>query len=866
MKTLLGWRARSLFADLSDEAARLSDSTELAKVSPKSWAKLEALWRRRFVARRIMFLIVPFLFASLVPSDARADLLAEAKDAGRDGIPEVAITKLTTYLQGSVPLENRVEAKLLLARSLIETSRPKEALVALADPELPPSATQLMTGEAALLTGEWLRAKTAFQQAISVSRSTESSEKAVLGLAQAEHELQDENSALSTLLPLLERHAPNPLALLLAAQIEIRRGELDKAASRLEQIPPSAPLRENLYRFCFEGEIALQRHDYDRAAKFFDQVLTAPIGRSTRLRVLAQLNQAKVLIARNELDAAESSLVHLIDELPQTPLLPELMETLAWVDFREQDSSQPELHRWAEDSPQVTGTNRPAYSLYYLGRLQIVLGAKQAGQAALQQVIARFPDHPAADLASISLAQAQLQTGDSAGAIQTLSGRIRPTLDRESSEKIFELLAEAKFRAGDAAGAKHFYDQLVALGGAKADPAVFNSALCSLALGDEAEYEPALARLRQDGQDALVAELEFARGLLEAKRGRSSAATKNLAQFIHDFPVNDRISSAHLILAELKYRAKTPDLPGAEAELTKVKSQDDTEHERQALLQFYLAASDPKKPLSDISRLAEDFLRDFPDSSAKADVRLKLGELYFNRNDYVSAQNQFQAAADENPDSPLVETALFLAGESARKTLNPASVDNAVAIFEEVYRLNGALRLQARLAEALTKRQLLQESEAIVILDDLLGQQPGPELRAEALENKGDAEFSLGAKDPAKYQEAMKTYQLLADDDQISTATREAALYKIGRCYQELGHPDEALTSFYNVLNLPGTDKSVFWYYRAGFDAADILEKKHSWNSAASVYEKLASDTGPRAQEAKTRLERLRLEHFLWSE
>jgi hypothetical protein len=65
---------------------------------------------------------------------------------------------------------------------------------------------------------------------------------------------------------------------------------------------------------------------------------------------------------------------------------------------------------------------------------------------------------------------------------------------------------------------------------------------------------------------------------------------------------------------------------------------------------------------------------------------------------------------------------------------------------------------------------------------------------------------------------------------------------------------------------LPGTDKSALWYYRAGFDAADILEKKRSWTSAASVYEKLASDTGPKAQEAKSRLERLRLEHFLWSD
>ncbi|MBA2431294.1 MAG: hypothetical protein H0V56_04170 [Chthoniobacterales bacterium] len=38
------------------------------------------------------------------------------------------------------------------------------------------------------------------------------------------------------------------------------------------------------------------------------------------------------------------------------------------------------------------------------------------------------------------------------------------------------------------------------------------------------------------------------------------------------------------------------------------------------------------------------------------------------------------------------------------------------------------------------------------------------------------------------------------------------------------------------------------------------------WKPAAAIYEKLAFAGGARSEEAKARLDRLRLEHFLWEE
>jgi hypothetical protein len=78
-----------------------------------------------------------------------------------------------------------------------------------------------------------------------------------------------------------------------------------------------------------------------------------------------------------------------------------------------------------------------------------------------------------------------------------------------------------------------------------------------------------------------------------------------------------------------------------------------------------------------------------------------------------------------------------------------------------------------------------------------------------------------------------------------------------------------ALATFYKVLEeetRPDGRSELFWYYKAGFNAARLLEDDSKWESAAAVYEKLAAAGGSRSEEAKARLKRLRLEHFLWAE
>ena len=48
-----------------------------------------------------------------------------------------------------------------------------------------------------------------------------------------------------------------------------------------------------------------------------------------------------------------------------------------------------------------------------------------------------------------------------------------------------------------------------------------------------------------------------------------------------------------------------------------------------------------------------------------------------------------------------------------------------------------------------------------------------------------------------------------------------------------------------------GRKHEFFWFYKAGFNAAHLLEETSDWKSAVAVYRKLAAVGGTRSEEAK---------------
>src|SRR5437667_2173793 len=119
------------------------------------------------------------------------------------------------------------------------------------------------------------------------------------------------------------------------------------------------------------------------------------------------------------------------------------------------------------------------------------------------------------------------------------------------------------------------------------------------------------------------------------------------------------------------------------------------------------------------------------------------------------------------------------------------------------------------------------------------------------------------------YQQAIETYDQLASNKNERSYWRNQALFKKALCLEKKNDRAGALETFYKILEDETRQygqPELFWYYKAGFNAARLLEEDSKWESAAAIYERMAAAGGNRSDEAKARLNYLRLEHFLWAD
>ena len=812
--------------------------------------------------RKLLAILIPFWILGTL---ARADLLDDAIEAYRSGIPEVSITKLRKFL-ASKPAPDRTEAAgTLLAQCLLETGQTDEAAKILEKSTGPEAA--FLKAQEAFRSRRWQEAADWFSRLIETA--TRYSVEARLGLADSQQALGESEAALKTLQPLIaDDQTADPKAEILATEIYLGESNNSKAEALLSRVKTNSRKTE-LEKLCLEGQVALNEGKMAEAADAFNKVLAEPDDRTLRMVTIARLGLAKVLVQSQEFEEAETELEKLISDYPRSPILGDLFANLFEIYSKEDNPETAELSRWAAENPQTSGPDRPAYALYYLARLQLQQGLTTQAAENCGTLVERFPDQPITIEACLILGRQQLNGGNLDNAVKQLESLLQraPNLAPADRFRIKYVLGENYDRSGNMAAARDIFLSLAKTFDYDRPKTLFNWAICSLRLGDAGGFEQAFHELKErNPYDDLIGDLFFAKALFQSKSG-SRSADETLEKLLREFPSHPQAPQARLMQVEIRLMEQPQNLNGARQVLNEISSSSDQVlQERADRLKFFAVADDPSQNARAVQTLAQEYLQKYPDSPSKAEVRLKLGELYFRENDFPNAQTQFELVGEESPDSPLVESALFLAAEAARKSLNSASVDRAISLFEEVYKMGGPLRFQARLEQATTMRQAKQEKEAVVLLDDLLTQAPPADVRYQALDEKGKALFTLAANEPKLYEQAIKAFDILISSDGLPVEWKQQAIYQKGKCFEKLGKLDDALSNYYDVLAVEGGAGDQLWFFRAGFDLAQILEDRLSWSSAAAIYEKLANTRGARSEEAKERLTRLRLEHFLWPE
>jgi TolA-binding protein len=435
-------------------------------------------------------------------------------------------------------------------------------------------------------------------------------------------------------------------------------------------------------------------------------------------------------------------------------------------------------------------------------------------------------------------------------------------------DRINLLAGQVEYQAHHLSNAAQIFEEIAHAQSNLSGIATFNAALSWLQVGDRERFAADTRELGQKtGGPAAQPELQLDTGLLQAARGDKDAAT-TLQTFLHNYPQDPRASEAWVALAELAFHASPPRLADARKLLGNMANPTPAAEQRRDYLTIWLedaaGANDAR-----VIELAKGFLQRYPASPSAPELRMKLAEVYYRTHDFPNARTEFERLAEQNPNSEWAEKALFFAAESCMSSMGGDSLEQALRLFDRLVQRNGELKWPARNEQASIERKMGKPSDAIVLYDEVLKGDARPADKREALCGKADVFFEMGTADPKNYLRAADLYDQLAADTEGAAHWRKQALFKKGVCLEKASNRPAALATFYGVLEesagTSGPDQ-LFWLYKAGFSAGRILEDDAKWQSAVVVYEKLAAIGGARSDEARQRLDRLRLEHFLWEE
>ncbi|HZR77904.1 MAG TPA: tetratricopeptide repeat protein, partial [Chthoniobacterales bacterium] len=654
-------------------------------------------------------------------------------------------------------------------------------------------------------------------------------------------------------------------AQLRAAEIYLDKSDAGEARRILEKVQPtSAP--EKRERHFLRGRLEMVQHRPDRAITIFQSVLKNPQGAAHQTLIAALFALADVHLQANTPEAGDDALENFIEHRPVDIDLARVFAKLDELYRAERKASRTELDRWARDLAEP----RRAFAQWYLGRFDLRVGRRDRAREAFASLRRTHPALPALAPAFLEYAQLEIEEHhfEEALAILNEARALRP--QQSALDRINLLAAQIQYYRNNFDEALTAYEQVAHSESTLSSMAMFNAALSWLQKGDEAHF---LATANEFGaktkDERSRADLRLEAGLTEAGKGDPRAA-ESLRNFLREFPNAERASEAWVGLAELAFHATPPRLDEARKNLARAAESKPTEtaKERSDYLTIWIedaAASGEAK----VIELAKQFIQQHDVSKLVPSVRMKLGELYYRGEDFANAETQFELLAEQNPNGPFTERALFFAAESAIASMAAQSTDRALVLLDRVVHLNGELKWAARNEQAVIERKLGKPQDALALYDEVLNGDARPTEKREALCGKGDIFFELAAVDPQNYQRAIDAYDRLAADRDAPAYWRNQALFKKGLCQEKKSDRGSALATFYSVLDdatRPEKSREFFWFYKAGFNAGQLLEADAKWDSAAAIYEKLAAAGGSRAGEARDRLDRLRLEHFLRQE
>lgn len=834
--------------------------------------------RNRFTPVFACAALAPLAFAVFAQMSQAAEpsQLAEARQALSENIPQVAIVKLKSVLAaGTLSAGERASAQRLLAEAELDAGRASDAittLAALSDPG--DMASMLLRANALAGDGRWKEALLIFD---SLSASGDAPPAAAVGKAESLQALGRTDEAVAVLAKFVESGKAPVSARLRLATLFIELGKVREARNIVGMTPPGSETDENWRRY-IQARVRLLQKNPQGALAELEPLVGGPensraIGQTHNLFAAAKLAESEARLALQGPDAAETVLESFLRQNPDSPQIEIVFRRLDQIYGLELNPGENALASLANELP----PRRAGLAQFYLSRLLLRQKLNDRAASALQVFLERYaanPDHPERPEHTLTpyvhamLADVALARGDLAGAETALDAASRTAVTEELKGQLALRTALLNLRQGEFVRASTGFRNAAQQSPRLKQSATYNAALAWLMQKNYERFADDLKVFIAETPDPLLAgNLRVEQGLVQARSGDGGAPSV-LRAFLKDFPVHPRRAEAQFAVAE--FALNEGNAKEAERLVSKVSeaatSPEMLEHGE--YLAIFLEDSKTPRDEDKVIALARDFISRHRASPMLAEVRMKLGQVFFRREDFLKAQEQFEFLAREQPDGTYAATALFLAGQCAVKLQSVEALNHALELFGRVADKHGPLEVNARIQQAIIKYKLGAPDDAVKIYDNILSGKPlsDPEVRFAVLTGKGDSLVALGKGDKAQLTAAMASYdEVIAAADAFPTWRNQAAYKKAKVFQQHLKQNDEALAVFYDILTKAGSGpRETFWFAKAGYDAAGIAEERQQWKTAVGIYEKMAVIPGPHAEKAKQRIKTLRLEHFLW--
>ncbi len=821
---------------------------------------------RNHVRKAVSLTIIAVLLILTGGTQADQSEVEAAFQPTEDGVPQVAVTRLRELLGHNLTEPDRQEATVKLGEALLAADEPEEALKILQDPTLPSKPmTRFQFAQALAATGRWSEALPIYQEVTKTSEAPLRS-KAIYGQAQAFRALQRWDEALSTFTSLFSDPQWKDRAHLRAIELMIEKGDTSGAQTLLDKSNPTTTGDKKERRF-LRSQLERRLGHYDRALQLLQTILQRPEGASRANLIATLCAIADIHLQLGSAEAGDDRLEDFIEHHGTDPGLPVVFEKLDQLYQGQRIPSNQELRKWANDPAQP----RRALAQWYMAKSELRAGHLENAEKFFTDLRADKVQMPRRAEALIEFAQLELDNKNFDQSLTILEEARYANPTGPLKEKIDLLKGRVQFAARNFESAASTFENLALNAPNLASESYYNASLSWLQGNNHARFLTDYGQLPPDtaGNNA-QGDLSLEEGLALASK-RDPKASETLQAFLRTFPHHQRAAEAFLALAEIAFHSAPPNFDGARKFLTNARGQEPSAAvtERLDYLSIWVEDTAPTPNTPAVIDAASKFLQKYSNSTLAPDVRMKLAEAYYRQQDFPNAQTQFQILAQENPRAPFTEKALFFAAKSAMQSMGVQAPDRALMLLDDVVKRNGELKWAARNEQAMIERKLGKPQDAATLYEEVLQGTAKPEEKREALCGKGDIFYEAGPTDRENYRRAIEIYDQLASQKDAPLHWRNQALFKKGICLEKLEDRAGALSTFYRIIEeelRPDRPREFFWYYKAGFNAGRLLEDDSKWEPAAIVYQKLASAGGARSDEAKSRLSRLRLEHFLWDQ